>query len=120
MRRFSSMLIILSFFCVNETVLTVHDYERIILISCSKEHFSLSAGYGIIQFLYGGRSFISIVLIIIFIRYRDFLLNDTRLDDLQRWGLNVVRLGSMWAGAEPARGEYNLTYINTLQVGAYV
>ena len=29
------------------------------------------------------------------------MLNDTILDDMQRFGFNVVRLGSMWTGAEP-------------------
>ena len=33
--------------------------------------------------------------------YFDWMLNDTILDDMQRFGFNVVRLGSMWTGAEP-------------------
>ena len=43
--------------------------------------------------------------------YWDYLLDDTRLDDLADFGLNVVRLGSMWTGAEPVEGVWNETYI---------
>ena len=47
--------------------------------------------------------------------YYEYLLNDTRLDDLQRFGLNIVRLGSMWSGVEPEDGVFNATYVNILE-----
>ena len=34
---------------------------------------------------------------------------------LSELGLNVIRLGVMWPGAEPTRGKYNETYYNTLR-----
>ena len=34
---------------------------------------------------------------------------------LQAAGVTVVRLGILWAGVEPVRGQYNYTYINTLR-----
>ena len=34
---------------------------------------------------------------------------------LQRAGVNVLRLGVMWPGVEPVRGEYNRTYIETVR-----
>jgi endoglycosylceramidase len=37
------------------------------------------------------------------------------MDDLQRWGQNIVRLGTMWPGVEPQRGQYNETYLATLK-----
>ena len=46
--------------------------------------------------------------------YFDHMLNDTRLDDLQDFGLNIVRLGSMWTGAEPEEGTFNETYLDIL------
>ena len=30
---------------------------------------------------------------------------------MQSWGFNHVRLGLMWAGAEPERGQLNHTYL---------
>lgn len=47
--------------------------------------------------------------------YYEYLLNDTRLDDLQRFGLNIVRLGSMWSGVEPEDGVFNATYVSILE-----
>ena len=47
--------------------------------------------------------------------YFDYLFNDTRLDDLADFGLNVVRLGSMWSGAEPVEGMWNETYIGRMK-----
>ena len=32
----------------------------------------------------------------------------------QQMGLNAIRLGTMWPGAEPTRGAYNQTYLDTL------
>jgi endoglycosylceramidase len=34
---------------------------------------------------------------------------------LQAAGVNLIRLGVMWAGVEPQRGQYNNTYIETLR-----
>lgn len=34
---------------------------------------------------------------------------------LRSWGLNVVRLGVMWPGVEPQRGQVNQTYIEIIQ-----
>mmetsp|Transcript_69703 Transcript_69703/g.167327 ORF Transcript_69703/g.167327 Transcript_69703/m.167327 type:complete len:530 (-) Transcript_69703:13-1602(-) len=34
---------------------------------------------------------------------------------MQSAGLNVIRLGVMWAGAEPERGEYNETYLRAIR-----
>jgi len=47
--------------------------------------------------------------------YPEYLLQNSRLDDLKRFGMNVVRLGSMWEGAEPVEGVYNETYIDILE-----
>lgn len=47
--------------------------------------------------------------------YYEYLLNDTRLDQLQAFGMNVVRLGTMWSGVEPENGVYNTTYIDILK-----
>lgn len=35
--------------------------------------------------------------------------------DLRKWGFNIVRLGTMWPGVEPARGQYNYTYLRQLE-----
>lgn len=35
--------------------------------------------------------------------------------NMQALGLNVVRLGHHWAGAEPARGEYNKTFLDIMK-----
>ncbi|MDB4339437.1 cellulase family glycosylhydrolase [bacterium] len=37
---------------------------------------------------------------------------------LQAAGVSVIRLGMMWAGVEPQRGQYNYTYIETLRAVA--
>lgn len=47
--------------------------------------------------------------------YYEYLLNDTRLDDLRAFGLNVVRLGTMWSGVEPQDGVFNATYVGILE-----
>jgi hypothetical protein len=39
------------------------------------------------------------------------ILPDSHLDDLKNWGFNVVRLGVLWRGVEPTRGNYNITYL---------
>jgi hypothetical protein len=44
------------------------------------------------------------------------ILNATRAELYRQWGFNVVRLGAMWAGAEPVRqGQYNDTYLQLLK-----
>ena len=48
--------------------------------------------------------------------YHSYLLDDTRLQQLQDWGMNVVRLGTMWSGIEPSENNFNQTYINILRV----
>ncbi len=40
--------------------------------------------------------------------------SDKDMLELQDLGLNGIRLGTMWPGAEPTRGEYNWTYINAV------
>ena len=47
--------------------------------------------------------------------YEASFLQDDRLDDLKEWGLNVVRLGVMWAGTEPEERSYNSTYIGIIK-----
>ncbi len=43
-------------------------------------------------------------------------MDETRQNQLQEFGFNVVRLGAMWTGVEPLRGQRNMTYVNTLKV----
>ncbi|XP_078583548.1 endoglycoceramidase-like [Branchiostoma floridae x Branchiostoma japonicum] len=43
------------------------------------------------------------------------MLNQSRLDELQSWGFNALRLGMMWAGAEPQEGRYNQTYLSMIR-----
>lgn len=40
---------------------------------------------------------------------------DADIAMLRSWGLNVVRLGVMWPGVEPQRGQVNQTYIEIMQ-----
>jgi endoglycosylceramidase len=35
--------------------------------------------------------------------------------NLKKWGLNVVRLGVMWPGVEPAEGQINATYLGVMR-----
>ncbi|KAI9300143.1 glycoside hydrolase superfamily [Cunninghamella echinulata] len=37
------------------------------------------------------------------------------VQNLQRLGVNAVRLGHHWAGSEPVRGQYNQTFLNVLK-----
>lgn len=37
------------------------------------------------------------------------------VQNLHDMGVNIVRLGHHWAGAEPARGEYNQTFLDTMK-----
>jgi len=48
--------------------------------------------------------------------YDDQIMNVTRLELYRQWGFNVVRLGTMWAGAQPVKqGQFNETYISVLE-----
>lgn len=38
-------------------------------------------------------------------------LNTQDIAQLQEWGFNAVRLGVMWPGLEPVKGQYNYTYL---------
>ena len=47
--------------------------------------------------------------------YPDKMLNDTILEQLEQWGFNSVRLGTMWTGVMPEKGMINKTYIGILK-----
>ena len=40
---------------------------------------------------------------------------DKDISQLKEWGFNVVRLGVMWPGVEPQKGNYNMTYLQIVQ-----
>merc|ERR1719158_1668919 len=42
-------------------------------------------------------------------------LNREDISNLKKWGFNVVRLGVMWPGVEPAPGKYNQTYLQVMR-----
>mmetsp|Transcript_8442 Transcript_8442/g.23820 ORF Transcript_8442/g.23820 Transcript_8442/m.23820 type:complete len:539 (+) Transcript_8442:241-1857(+) len=42
-------------------------------------------------------------------------LNAEDAANLASWGFNVVRLGVMWPGVEPSRGQYNDTYLANMR-----
>ena len=35
--------------------------------------------------------------------------------NLEDWGFNIIRLGTEWAGLEPTRGNYNMTYLEVMK-----
>ena len=41
--------------------------------------------------------------------------SDEDILTIKSWGFNSVRLGLLWAGAEPSRGNYSMEYLNTLR-----
>lgn len=41
-------------------------------------------------------------------------MTERDVDDLAEWGFNFVRLGTMWPGVVPSKGNYNQTYLKTL------
>ena len=45
----------------------------------------------------------------------DTSFSETDMMNLKSWGINGIRLGVMWAGVEPKKGEYNLTYLNLMR-----
>jgi len=48
--------------------------------------------------------------------YDNQIMNATRLELYRQWGFNVVRLGTMWSGAQPVtQGQFNETYISILE-----
>ena len=48
--------------------------------------------------------------------YDEQIMNETRLKLYQEWGFNAVRLGTMWAGAQPVKqGQFNMTYLSVLE-----
>jgi endoglycosylceramidase len=47
--------------------------------------------------------------------YYTKLLDEKYAENLGKWGLNVVRLGTMWSGIEPSEGEYSQAYVNKLK-----
>ena len=38
------------------------------------------------------------------------------MEDLELFGFNIMRLGAMWAGAEPEMGIYNRTYFEVRHI----
>ena len=44
----------------------------------------------------------------------EFSLTDKEIDDLAKWGFNVVRLGIMWQSVETAPNVYNSTYLDEM------
>ena len=42
-------------------------------------------------------------------------LNDHDIANLQRWGMNLVRLGVMWEGVERERGVYDDKYLDNIE-----
>ena len=50
-----------------------------------------------------------LVIICCIVRY-SFSVEDARL--MASMGYNTIRLGVLWAGLEPERGSYNLTYLD--------
>jgi len=42
-------------------------------------------------------------------------LSDEDFANLKSWGMNVIRLHVAWEGAEPIKGQYNLTYLDTIR-----
>ncbi len=45
----------------------------------------------------------------------DISLTIKDFQTLQQLGLNVIRLGVMWPGVEPTRGQYNTAYLDQLE-----
>ena len=48
--------------------------------------------------------------------YHERMLDDFHQAELESWGFNALRLGTMWSGIEPEEGQYNQTYLNIIQV----
>ena len=41
--------------------------------------------------------------------------NDDDIKIIKNLGLNIIRLGVMWPGVEPVKGNYNLSYLNVMK-----
>jgi len=84
--------------------------------STSKLRFSVADGwivdqYGRVRIFHGFNSVMKG-----FPYYDEQIMNVTRLQLYRQWGFNAVRLGTMWAGAQPVKqGQFNETYISTLE-----
>jgi aryl-phospho-beta-D-glucosidase BglC (GH1 family) len=37
------------------------------------------------------------------------------MENLQKWGINLVRLGVMWEAVETSAGDYNATYLTEIK-----
>ena len=48
--------------------------------------------------------------------YDPRMLEDETIATLASGGFNVVRLGAMWTGFEPEKGQFNETYRDILKV----
>lgn len=46
--------------------------------------------------------------------YPEVLLNEKNIVDLASLGVNTIRLGFMWTGAEPVQGQFNETYFDIM------
>ena len=46
------------------------------------------------------------------------MLDDERIATMASGGFNVVRLGAMWTGFEPEKGQINQTYVDILKGSA--
>ena len=46
------------------------------------------------------------------------MLDDERIATMASGGFNVVRLGTMWTGIEPGKGQINQTYVDILKASA--
>jgi endoglycosylceramidase len=42
-------------------------------------------------------------------------LSSEDITNLQKWGFNVVRLGMMWPGVEPVKGQYDTNYLKAMK-----
>ena len=40
---------------------------------------------------------------------------ETDIENLESWGFNLIRLGTMWPGLEPQRDHYNITYLDIIE-----
>lgn len=47
-------------------------------------------------------------------RFPESLTKDENIELLSEWGINTIRLGFMWSGAEPEEGQFNMTYFEIM------
>ena len=60
--------------------------------------------------------FIALVLYQGFPWYDEQMLKDETIATLASGGFNIVRLGAMWTGFEPEKGQINQSYVDILKV----